>query len=440
MGSLMGRTFFRRLYLRIRQGLASKKRRQVLEDQYHLKTAQEAAELMGGMKGMYMKLGQIISFATDAMPEPAQEAMRSLQKDAPPMSFELARGVIEGDLGGDLGQWFSHVEEEPIAAASIGQVHKATLLDGQVVALKVQYPGVADAMRNDLKFTGSIAGLVSMVHKNADSMGIANELRDRLVEELDYTIEAKNQQRFGEIWSGHPYIRIPRVFSELCTGRVQCQEFKEGLTLYEVVEIGRPEEKRFAALVMNDFVFDTMHYYKMFNGDPHPGNYLFQEDGGVAFLDFGCVKHFEPLFIQQMQSFNRAIVNEDMEAFDESIMALQLVLPGRAYDRERMWRFFTYHAEPFRFDREFEFTAEWVAASSQVMTPDELRRFNLPPQMVFFNRITFGLNAIFAKLGARANFHRLYRRYMYPEENVAPAIASVGAALPQRFIDVPAMD
>lgn len=434
MGGLLTRNFRRRMYLRVRGLIATRERKKQLEHEYHLKSAEEAAEVMGNMKGVFMKLGQIVSFAKDTLPEPAQQALRGLQQDAPPMSFELARGVVEEELGADVGKFFKHVDEEPLAAASIGQVHRARLKDGTQVVLKIQYPGVDAAIENDLKFSGRLAAIINLVHKNADAKAIVAELKERLRDELDYRVELKNQQLFYDLWQGHPLIRIPKVYPEVSRKRVLCQEYKRGLSFYDFLEVANAREKQLAVMVLNDFVFDSMHIHHVFNGDPHPGNYIFHEDGGITFLDFGCVKHFEPGFIGKLQAMNRSIIAEDLEAFEALIRDLELVLPGRPLDIDFLWEFFAYHSAPFREDREFAFTQEWVQQAGEVMNPKDLQKLNLPPDLVFFNRITFGLNSIFQKLGASANWHRLYRRYLFEEENVPPALHHVGVELPERFL------
>ncbi len=436
VGGLVGRSLARRVWLRMRQLVAARERRRELEEQFHVQTAAEAAALMGNMKGVFMKIGQIVSFASDAMPEQAQQALRGLQQQAPPMAWSVVREVLQAELGGDLGRRFKSVDEEPLAAASIGQVHRARLLTGEQVVLKVQYPGVDTAIENDLKFAGGIAAMITSVHKNADANAIVAELKERLVEEVDYRRELANQQLFRKLWAGHPLVRIPAVHPEHSTKKVLCQEFVRGLGFYDFLEAATEREKKMAVFVLNDFIFDSMHRFHVFNGDPHPGNYLFQEDGGITFLDFGCIKYFEPAFIASLHRMNRAITQGDRQAFDRSVHELGIVLPGRPYDSDFMWDFFAYHAAPFAKDEVFTFTPDYVAAAARdVMVPSNLRRLNLPPDLIFFNRITFGLNAIFQKLGAEANFHRLYRRYIFPDERVPPSLATVGVQLPERFLE-----
>lgn len=434
VGGLVSRTALRKVWLRMRMLVASKRKRKAMSEAYHVKSAEEAAALMGNMKGVFMKLGQIVSFANDALPESAKQALQGLQNDAPPMTFEVAREVIEEQLGGDLSKFFAHVEEEPLAAASIGQVHRGRLLDGTDIVLKVQYPGVDTAIENDLKFTKGIAAMAQGVFRNSDANAIVEELRDRLLDEVDYRKEARNQQLFGDLWRGHPLIRIPEVYPEFSRKKVLCQSFVRGMGYYDFLEAANASERTTAVYVLNDFVFDSLHRFHVFNGDPHPGNYLFHEDGGITFLDFGCIRFFDAPFMAELQGFNRAIVQEDRTAFDESMHRLKLILPGRPYDRDFCWAFFQYHAAPFAKDEVFTFTEEFLAQARDVMSPMQLRKLNLPPELVFFNRITFGLNAIFQQLGASANWQQLYRRYLFAGENVPPSLAHHGVTLSPRFM------
>ncbi len=417
----------------MRQVVSSKAQKAKLESQHHMKTAAEVAAAMGQMKGVFMKLGQVASFAVESLPPEARKLLEGLQKDAPPMSFGLVKGVVETELG-PIAERFESFDEEPLAAASIGQVHRARLLSGEEVVVKVQYPGVDEAIRADLRFTQGLVKMGGALFPNTDITQMIEELKARLIDELDYRLEAKNQKRFFEIWEGHPLIRIPRVYEAHSTSRVLTQEYVAGLSFQDFLEVSTPEEKRLAMLVLNDFVFDSMHIFHVFNGDPHPGNYIFNEDGGVTFLDFGCVKHFEGPFLGDMQRLNRAIVERDEVAFEDSLRKTGIILEGRPYDRKVAWSFFDYHARPFARDEVFTFNKDYLREAGETMKVGTVRHFNLPPDLIFFNRITFGLNAIFERLGASENFHRMYRRYIFPEENVPPSLALADVELPERFL------
>jgi predicted unusual protein kinase regulating ubiquinone biosynthesis (AarF/ABC1/UbiB family) len=431
---LVTRSLLRRQWFALQSLLARREQREQLRARYHMQVAEEATQMMGDMKGAFMKLGQILSFATEVVPENVRETLKRLQMDAPPMDFSIVRTVVEEDLGKDLGALFRSFDEEPIAAASIGQVHRARLHSGQDVAVKVQYPGVAAAIESDLRASRGLAAMVSAVNQNIDAQGVVDEVKDRLIEELDYRREQRNQRLFGKLWAGHPLIRVPRVFGELSGARVLTQEFRRGVPFDRFLQNATAAEKRIAVHALNDFVFDSMYGHCVFNGDPHPGNYIFEQDGGISFIDYGCVKYFEPQFITDLQALNRALMENRRDEFEQMLKKMQVVLPGRPYDLDQLWEFFCYHSQGFREDRVFTFTSEWVREALSVMDPTKQTKINLPKDFVFLNRITFGLNSIMLRLGASENFHQLHRRYYYPDEQQPPALARAGVELPERFM------
>ena len=434
LGRLITRSVVRRTWLALRSLLASRQQQKQLTERYHMQVAEEATEMMGNMKGAFMKLGQILSFAAEAVPENARVALERLQMDAPPMGFAIVKQVVEADLGGKLSELFARFDEEPLAAASIGQVHRARLHNGDEVVVKVQYPGVAQAIENDLKASRGLAAMLSAINHNIDAQGVVEEVKDRLFEELDYRKELQSQQLFGKLWEGHPLIRIPRVYPERSGAHVLTQQYCRGLSFSDFIKTATPEEKRVCVHAINDFVFDSMYRHCVFNGDPHPGNYLFQPDGGVVFLDFGCVKYFSPAFILDLQALNRALVERDKSAFEVLLKKMRVVLPDRPYDLDELWTFFCYHTEAFRENRVFTFTKDWVREAFSVMDPSKQTRINLPKDFVFLNRITFGLNSIMLKLDASENFHDLHERYNYPDRDRPPCLARLGLPLPERFM------
>jgi predicted unusual protein kinase regulating ubiquinone biosynthesis (AarF/ABC1/UbiB family) len=436
LGSLLGRRLLRRTWLRVRMRVATRERKRALAERAHIQSAQEAAQLLGSMKGVFMKLGQIVSFAHDALPEQARSQLQSLQKDAPPMAFGLVRGVLEAELGGDLARHFKEVEEEPLAAASIGQVHRARLRDGTQVVVKVQYPGVDVAIAGDLGALDRMAGVVGVINPAVDFPAVLAELRARILDELDYRREARNQALFGRLWDGHPLIRVPRVFAEHCRQRVLTSEYVRGFGFYDFVREADAREKRIAAATIADFVFDSMFCHLVYNGDPHPGNYLFHEDGAVTFIDFGCVKRFAPEAMTDLMRFFRAILEEDRATHDALVERIGLVRPGRTWDRDQMWTNWRYHLEPY-WSGDFAFTPEYLARGREVMSPKNTRDMNLPPDLLFFTRITFGLNAISQQLGSRGNFHKSARRHFYRDEDCPSALGLVEVEVPERFRRLP---
>jgi predicted unusual protein kinase regulating ubiquinone biosynthesis (AarF/ABC1/UbiB family) len=436
IGSFMGRRLFRKAWLRARMAVATRRRKEEMAARAGIRSAEEAVLLLGSMKGVFMKVGQIVSFAHDALPEQAKGMLQGLQKDAPPMAFELVRQVIEVELGGDLGRRFRDVEEVPLAAASIGQVHRARLKGGGDVVVKVQYPGVDTAIAGDLVALERMGKVIGAVSPAFDVESVLRELRARIQEELDYRLEARNQALFRRLWEGHPLIRVPRVFAEHTTRRVLTSEHVAGFGYYDFVREADERDKRTASATIHDFVFDSMFCHLVYNGDPHPGNYLFHEDGAVTFIDFGCVKRFSRESMTNIKTFFRAILEGDRATHDEYVPVLGLVRPGRDWDHERMWAHWRYHLEPY-ISGEFEFTAEYLARGRDVMAPKNTKDMNLPADLLFFTRITFGLNAIAQQLGSRGNFHQSARRHFYPEEDGVSALGLVGVDLPERFRRLP---
>src|SRR5438067_6642802 len=281
--------------LRVRGRNATEQERQALEARFAIRTAEDVAEVLGGMKGAIMKAGQMVSFIAEGLPPEAQAALATLQADVPPMAPSLAEGVIRDELGADPEKLFLDWSPEPIAAASIGQVHRAVMTDGRIVAVKVQYPGVDKAIRSDLDNAELLYGLfASFALKNLDVKALVDELRARMADELDYTLEARHQAEFAARYVGHPFVRIPNVVAERSSRRVLTSEWVDGQRWDEFVDTADRPAKEQAAEVLMRFAQGSIHRHGIFNGDPHPGNYRFQADGSITFLDCGLVKRWSP--------------------------------------------------------------------------------------------------------------------------------------------------
>ena len=273
--------------------------------EFHVRNAERYADVLSRSKGVLMKVGQIVSFVdiTAAVDktygEVYQAALASLQSDAEPMDPVLVAAVIESELGRGPEELFAEFSPTPIAAASIGQVHVARLHDGTEVAVKVQYPGVADAIGDDLANTQLLFTFVKIAQgivpqfRNFDVRAIADEISERISEELDYAAELANQSEFAEHYRGHPFVRVPEVFPELSSDRVLTMEMVHGRRWTETADVDQALRDRWGEVVYR-FFFGSIARFGMFNADPHPGNYLFHDDGTVTFLDFGCVKRLSP--------------------------------------------------------------------------------------------------------------------------------------------------
>ncbi|MGH9095004.1 MAG: ABC1 kinase family protein, partial [Acidimicrobiales bacterium] len=292
-----------------REVFASAARKETLRAERQLKTTAEVVESLGSMKGALMKLGQMASYLDAGMPEEIRQALATLQADAPPMTGELAASVIEQELGAGPDELFAEWDPVPMAAASIGQVHRAISRDGQAVAVKVQYPGVDVAIRSDLDNSAMLINLLRAAFPSLDAAPLVAELRSRIGEELDYNLEAKNQAYFAEAFAGHPFIHVPAVVPGLSAQRVLTSELVVG-SRYEEVLTWPQEERDLAGESIFRFVFGCLYRMRVFNGDPHPGNYLFHGGGRVTFLDFGLVKWFDDSEVQLLAAMARSLVTE----------------------------------------------------------------------------------------------------------------------------------
>src|SRR5215213_2547556 len=268
---------------KVRGSRATDERRAELEQQFAIKTAEDVAKVLGGMKGAIMKAGQMVSFIADGLPPEAQAALATLQADVPPMAPSLAEGVIRAELGADPSKLFLDWDPVPVAAASIGQVHRAVMPDGRLVAVKVQYPGVDKAIQSDLDNAEFLYGLfASFALKNMDVKPMVDELRARMGDELDYRLEAICQQEFADRYRGHPFIHVPDVIPERSARRVLTSQWVDGLTWVEFEAEADHTARQTAAEVLFRFAQGSVFRHGVFNGDPHPGNYRFRRDGTIT--------------------------------------------------------------------------------------------------------------------------------------------------------------
>jgi predicted unusual protein kinase regulating ubiquinone biosynthesis (AarF/ABC1/UbiB family) len=398
---------------RARRVFADAERRDALDTAFELRTAEQVAETLGQMKGALMKLGQMASYLDQGLPEHVRLALADLQSDAPPMSPELAAGMIREELGDEPERVFAEWDPIPIAAASIGQVHRAITHEGQAVAVKVQYPGVETAMAADLDNVGLLFAGMGQIFRGLDHATLVDELRVRLVEELDYVNEAANQRLFAYYYDGHPTIHVPGVIDRYSTKRVLTTELATGVRFEEVV--GWDQHQRdLAAETLYRFAFGSLYRLKVFNGDPHPGNYLFRPDGHVTFLDFGLVKYFSDDEIHLFGDMILAMVIErDPQRFRRVVEDIGLIRAGMPFTDDEVVDYFGHFYEFVMRDEPYtitpEFASETVRRFFDTTGPyTEIQKSaNVPPSMVIIQRINLGLYSLFGELHATGNWRRL---------------------------------
>jgi predicted unusual protein kinase regulating ubiquinone biosynthesis (AarF/ABC1/UbiB family) len=365
------------------------------------------------MKGVLMKLGQMVSYLDPGLPEHVRETLAQLQQSAPPMAPELAAGVIRAELGGAPEDVFLEWDPVPIASASIGQVHRAITRDRRAVAVKVQYPGVDEAMGADLGNVGLAVNALAQLFPSLDPGPMVEELRARLSEELDYVNEARSQRAFAEHYAGHPTIHVPAVVPELSTRRVLTTELAEGAGWKELLSWTQ-EERDLAAETLYRFAFGSLYRLRMFNGDPHPGNYLFSPGGRVTFLDFGLVRHFTDAELQPFADLIDAMVQHpDLGRFREIIENEGLLRPGEDFTDAEIEEYFSHFYEFVLVDGPYTITADYASETMRRYFDQRgpyariLKATNLPASWVVIQRINLGLYAIFGELRATGNWRRI---------------------------------
>ena len=417
-----------------RKLFASAARKEELDHSREMKNAAQIADRLGNMKGALMKLGQMASYLDHGLPEPLRLALSELQSQAPPMASELAEQVVEQELGRPISELFVEWDPTPIAAASIGQVHRAIIIDPvtqqqRAVAVKVQYPGVAEAIASDLKNADLLGALLSFGFKSFSPDELVAEIKERLTEELDYTLEAENQKDFANFYRNHPFIHIPEVIEHLSTTRVLVTELVSGITWAELLE--RPQVDRdFAGEALFRFVFRSLYRFRAFNGDPHPGNYIFHVgDNGVnkiSFLDYGLVKHFT---VDEMNVFQNMItaaaINHDYDAFRIVIEDAGLLQKDAPVDTHTAGEYYRLFYSPVRESHVMTWTPEY---SSSIVRHTFDRNSpiaqysTVPRSFVFIQRINLGLYALLGELGAVGNYRRIAEE-LWPMVNAGPSSA-----------------
>src|SRR6201992_2121604 len=392
----------------------------------HLETAMKMVGALGQMKGAAMKLGQFASFIdTEFIPEEYreiyQEQLAKLRTDAPPMPWESVEKVLTAEEAGEpLSEMFAEFDKEAFAAASIGQVHKAELLDGRQVAVKIQYPGIAEAMEADLRNAGTIVRLARAIARGLNAKASAEEIRERMMEELDYEFEAQNQRIFSRAYRDHPFIYVPEVITRISRRRVLVTEFVEGIGFDAIKELPHEERSRFGEIVFRGS-FGSIYHLQQFNADPHPGNYILMDDGRVAFLDFGMTKNLDREQILLEQRAFDAASRDDPEAFRTALHDLGFVKNPSKLDAERLLQHMQAIGGWYVEDREIEIDAKIVMRIIEVTNDprseffDLMRRESIPADELMGRRMEIGVVAVLGQLRAKRNWHRILREWVYAD-------------------------
>ncbi|HEY0410929.1 MAG TPA: AarF/ABC1/UbiB kinase family protein, partial [Candidatus Dormibacteraeota bacterium] len=344
------------------------------------------------------------------MPESFRTTMARLQHDAPPMSAELAATMVCDELGALPERVFARWDPLPFAAASIGQVHRAITHDGRAVAVKVQYPGIARSLESDLRNVALLRRVAASAFPGLDTRSMIEELGERMREEVDYRIEAENQRLFATYYEGHPTIHVPTVVDELSTARVLTAELVSGARFDELLTWPQ-RERDLAAETIDRFVFRSLYRLHAFNGDPHPGNYLFHGGGRVSFLDFGLVKHFTAEDLQPLEDASRFLaVENDGEGFRDALERAGFLQRGAPVSTAVVVEHLGQFYRTVLRDAPMTITREYASAMVRryFNTRGPLAPYSdIPRAYVVLQRINLGLYAVLGSLGATANWRRI---------------------------------
>ena len=383
--------------------------------------ARELVAQLSQMRGAAMKIGQVLSTVDfTAIPESEREEFKrtlaSLRDEVPPLPYPRMAKLLEQELGGPLSERFEDFEREAFAAASIGQVHRAVTKDGRRVAVKVQYPGVAEAVETDLRNLQVLLPLVKRLAPGLDVKALAGELRERIAEELDYEIEAQNHRAVERAWRGHPFVHVPPVDTSLSSRRVLVTELLEGRRFEAVKALGEAERDRFGEIVFR-FFFGTLNHLRRAAGDPHPGNYLLLDDGRVGFLDFGLMRVVDADYLEGERELARAAVARDAEGVHAGLAALGFLPDPPSFEPERVLGQLR-TAGDWYFTPGFKrlspgYVAELMETGSSPRSEyfDEMRRETLPPQALLIRRMEGLVLSVLGELRAGADWSALGAEY-----------------------------
>jgi len=370
------------------------------------RTAEQIFRTLGELKGGAMKFGQAMSIFEAGLPEemaaPYRATLTKLQNAAPPMPVSTVHAVLAAELGPQWRSSFADFDDRPTAAASIGQVHKAVWHDGRTVAVKVQYPGAGDALISDLDQVARAGRLGASWIPGLDIGPILTELRSRMAEELDYTLEAASQQAFAEAFEGDEVFAVPQV---LAGGeKVIVSEWLDGVALSTVIASGTQEERDTAARHYAELLLAGPHQAGLLHADPHPGNFLLMDDGRFGVLDFGAVKHLPDGMPAEVPVLLNAALRGDGEGVVAGLRRAGFIKSEIDIDPDSLLDYLEPFLAPAR-EEEFKFSRQWLR--DLVGHINDPRRptwsiglkLNLPPEYLLIHRVWLGGIGVLCQVG-----------------------------------------
>lgn len=379
------------------------------------RTAEQLFAILGELKGGALKFGQMMSVFEAAFPpeaaEPYRAALTRLQEAAPPLAAGAVDVVLAEELGPDWRKLFAEFDDTPVAAASIGQVHRAVWNDGRPVAVKVQYPGAGPALLGDYARLAHMLRAVSVVFPGLDAKPMLAELRSRVAEELDYRREAEAQRVFAEAYAGDPDVHVPSVVE--ATDRVLVGDWVGGTPLSEVVAGAGQADRDRAGLTFLRFLLSGPERAGLLHADPHPGNFRLLDDGRLAVLDFGAVCRLPDGFPSAIGTLPRLVQEGDRDGIAEVLRAEGFIRSGVAVDIAALAGFLAPVAVPSETET-FRFSREWLRGQAALAmdSASTLRRLNLPPTYVLINRVVGAGAAVLCQLECEVPFRAEASRWL----------------------------
>lgn len=382
------------------------------------RTAEQLFSVLGQLKGGAMKFGQALSVFEAALPEqsaaPYREALTKLQEAAPPMPPATMHRVLDEQFGTSWRSRFNSFDDTPAAAASIGQVHRAVWIDGRDVAVKIQYPGAGPALMADFNQLSRFAKLFSMISPGLDVKPLLAELKARVSEELDYTLEASAQRQFTEAYSGDPDIVAPRVVAS--APKVVVSEWLDGTPLSRIIATGNQEQRDRAGRLLALLHFSAPQRAKLLHADPHPGNFRLLDDGRLGVLDFGAMARLPNGTPEPLGRITRLVLDGDTEAVIAAMQKERFIRKGMEIDADKVMDYLRPILEPLA-QPEFSFTRTWMREqAARIGDPRNEaarvgRMLNLPPEYLLLHRVTLGSIGVLCQLGARAPYRQIAEKW-----------------------------
>jgi predicted unusual protein kinase regulating ubiquinone biosynthesis (AarF/ABC1/UbiB family) len=372
------------------------------------KTIERLVLSLGELKGIAMKVGQILSYIDDTLPEETRQLLSLLQVHSQPTAFSEIETILRADFGPRADALLATLERAPIASASVGQVHRARLADGTDVAVKVRHPGIESAIAADFRSAQIGRVLVGLLAPGSNVDQVAAEAKARFLEECDYAVEQRRQRRFGTLFANDASINVPAVHPAWSSGRVLTTTWQDGRGLDSFVEHATQAERDGAGRALYEFYIGTLYRHGLFNADPHPGNLLFQDDRRIAVLDHGCVREFDRETVAAIIALSRAVREEDDSGMREALQLLGAKDPEPGPELEATRELMRGFYAPILGPGKRRLKAGVNLETRNVMkSKRDMLRLRIPGRLLFLFRIRFGLYSVLARLGAELDWQAL---------------------------------